>query len=80
MSTPIGDKLETLFNDVRENAYKRGHLKARLDLIKTIETINLEQRTAAWLVGELMAYLTNTETPKPPVKRTRKPKTKPEVN
>jgi hypothetical protein len=78
MSTPIGNNLQNLFDDVREVAYKRGHLAARLDLIKTIGKLNLEQRTAAWLVGELMKFLEGVETPAP-AKRGRKPKAKPEV-
>jgi hypothetical protein len=78
MSTPIGTNLQTLFDDVRETAFKRGHLQARLDLLKAIDKINLEQRTAAWLVGELMKFLEGVETPAP-AKRTRKPKAKPEV-
>lgn len=75
MSTPIGNNLQALFDDVREVAYKRGHLQARLDLLKAIEAINLEQRTAAWLASELMKHLEGIETPaSAPVKRGRKPK------
>lgn len=77
MSTPIGNNLQALFDDVREIAYKRGHLQARLDLLKAIERINLEQRTAAWLAGELMKHLEGVETPAPakPETRGRKKKT-----
>lgn len=78
MSAPIGNNLQALFDDVREVAYKRGHLQARLDLLKAIEKINLEQRTAAWLATELMKFLEGVETPAP-AKRGRKPKAKPEV-
>jgi hypothetical protein len=71
MSTPIGNNLQALFDDVRENAYKRGHLQARLDLLKAIERINLEQRTAAWLAAELMKHLEGIETPTPKKTETR---------
>lgn len=71
MSTLIGNNLQALFDDVRENAFKRGHLQARLDLLKAIERINLEQRTAAWLATELMKHLEGVETPKPPKVETR---------
>jgi hypothetical protein len=79
MSTPIGTNLQTLFDDVREIAFKRGHLQARLDLLKTIGKLNLEQRTAAWLAVEITKFLEGVETPAP-VKRGRKPKAKPEVD
>lgn len=75
MSTPIGNNLQALFDDVREVAYKRGHLQARLDLLKAIDKLDLEQRTAAWAISELMKHLEGIETPAaPPVKRGRKPK------
>lgn len=71
MSTPIGNNLQALFDDVREVAYKRGHLSARLDLLKAITSLNLEQRTAAWLATELMKHLEGIETPTPPKVETR---------
>lgn len=71
MSTPIGNNLQNLFDDVREIAYKRGHLQARLDLLKAIERINLEQRSAAYLAAELMKHLEGIETPAPPKAETR---------
>lgn len=75
MNSPIGNNLQTLFDDVREVAYKRGHLQARLDLLKALDKLDLEQRTAAWLAAELMKHLEGIETPAPaPVKRGRKPK------
>lgn len=79
MSTPIGNNLQALFDDVREVAFKRGHLQARLDLLKTIGKLNLEQRTAAWLAIEITKFLEGVETPAP-AKRGRKPKAKPEVD
>jgi hypothetical protein len=71
MSTPIGNNLQNLFDDVRQVAYQRGHLQARLDLLKAISALNLEQRTAAWAIGELMKHLEGIETPKPPKVETR---------
>lgn len=76
MSTPIGNNLQTLFDDVRENAYKRGHLQARLDLLKAIEKINTEQRTAVQALGDVIKHLEGIETPPAPVKQGRKPKAK----
>jgi hypothetical protein len=71
MSTPIGNNLQALFDDVREVAYKRGHLQARLDLLKAIDKLNLEQRTATWAITELMKHLEGIETPTPPKPETR---------
>ena len=71
MSTPIGNNLQKLFDDVRETAYKRGHLQARLDLLKAIDKLNLEQKTAAWAITELMKHLEGIETPPAPKVETR---------
>lgn len=71
MNSPIGNNLQALFDDVREVAYKRGHLQARLDLLKAIDKLNLEQRTAAWAIGELMKHLEGVETPPAPKVETR---------
>jgi hypothetical protein len=71
MNSPIGNNLQALFDDVREVAYKRGHLQARLDLLKAIDKLNLEQRTAAWAISELMKHLEGIETPPAPKVETR---------
>jgi len=71
MNSPIGNNLQALFDDVREVAYKRGHLQARLDLLKAIDKLNLEQRTAAWAISELMKHLEGIETPPLPKVETR---------
>jgi hypothetical protein len=71
MNSPIGNNLQALFDDVREVAYKRGHLQARLDLLKAIDKLNLEQRTAAWAISELMKHLEGIETPPAPKTETR---------
>jgi len=81
MSTPIGTNLQNLFEDVRQNAYKRGHLAARLEVLKAIENISTEQKTATYALHEILKALGEIETPAvAPTKRGRKPKAKPEVN
>lgn len=78
MTAPIGDNLNTLFHQVRELAYKRGHIAARLDLIKAIDKLDPQQKTATWAITEMLKHLDGTETPTPPKPETRgrKPKTK----
>ena len=71
MSAPIGNNLQNIFDDVRKTSFKRGQIQAQLDLIKALERLNLEQRTAAWLATELMKHLEGVETPKPPKVETR---------
>jgi hypothetical protein len=79
MSTPIGNNLQALFEDVRQNAYKRGHLAARLEILRAIEHIATEQRTAKQALTQLLQLLNEIETPaQEPKKETRgrKPKAK----
>ena len=71
MSTPIGNNLQNIFDDVRKTSFKRGQIQAQLDLIKALERLDLEQRTAAWLAAELMKHLEGIETPKPAKVETR---------
>jgi hypothetical protein len=71
MTTPIGNNLQTLFEDVRQTAYKRGHLSARLELLKAIETIEVEQRSALYALTEVMKHLEGIQTPHEPKKETR---------
>lgn len=63
MTTPIGNSLQHLFEDVRQNAYKRGHLAARLEVLKAIENIKTEQRSAAQALTQLLQALGEIETP-----------------
>ena len=79
MSTPIGNSLQHLFEDVRQNAYKRGHLSARLEILKAIEKVATEQRTAKQALTQLLQLLGEIDTPaEEPKKETRgrKPKAK----
>jgi hypothetical protein len=68
MTTPIGTNLQTLFDDVRTVAYKRGHLAARLEVLKAIDNIKTEQRTATQALTELLQALGEIETPPTPPK------------
>ena len=63
MNSPIGNNLQTLFEDVRNNAYKRGHLAARLEILKAIDNIKTEQRTATQAFHDLLIALGEIETP-----------------
>ena len=78
MNSPIGNNLQAHFEDVRQTAYKRGHLQARLDLLDQIRSINTNQRTAVQALTEVLAIIDNLDKPKPkkPETRGRKPKTK----
>jgi len=63
MTTPIGTNLQNLFDDVRTLAYKRGHLAARLEVLKAIDNIKTEQRTATQAFTDLLKALDEIETP-----------------
>jgi hypothetical protein len=66
--TPIFTNLQTLTDDIRTNAYKRGHLAARLEVLKAIDQIDLEQRTATYAITQLLRALGEIETPPAPPK------------
>ena len=73
MSTPIGNNLQTLFDDVRENAYKRGHLKARLEMLEALKTVNTDMIDPQRLFEQIVALLGDIRTPaKAPKPRTKK--------
>lgn len=63
MTTPIGTNLQNLFDDVRTLAYKRGHLAARLEVLKAIDNIKTEQRTATQAFTDLLKALDEIKTP-----------------
>lgn len=66
MSTPIGNNLQKMFDDVRENAYKRGYLTAQMDLMTILKTIDTQMISPEQLLVNILHKLNtmgNLQTP-----------------
>lgn len=73
MSSPIFDSLKTTIGEATDAAYKRGHLKARLEMLEALKTVNTEMIDPEHLYLQIVALLGDIETPaKAPKTRSKK--------
>jgi hypothetical protein len=63
MSSPIFDSLKTTIGEATDAAYKRGHLKARLEMLEAIKGINTEMIDPERLYLQIVALLGDIQTP-----------------
>lgn len=70
MSNPIFDELSANIDALKEAAYKRGHLKARLEMLKALKTVNTEMVSPEKLFQQIVELLGDIKTP------TKAPKTR----
>jgi hypothetical protein len=73
MSNPIYDSLKATIGEATDAAYKRGHLKARLEMLEAIKTVNTEMIDPQHLFDQIIALLGDIQTPaKAPKPRAKK--------
>ena len=73
MSSPIYDSLKATIAEATEAAYKRGHLKARLEMLEALKTINTDMIDPQRLFEQIVALLGDIQTPaKAPKPRAKK--------
>lgn len=73
MSNPIFDSLKATIGEAADAAYKRGHLKARLEMLEAIKGINTEMIDPQHLYLQIVALLGDIKTPaKAPKTRAKK--------
>jgi hypothetical protein len=73
MSNPIYDSLKATIGEAVEAAYKRGHLKARLEMLDALKTVNPSMISPEQLFVQIVDLLGDIETPaKAPKTRAKK--------
>jgi hypothetical protein len=73
MSSPIFDQLTANIDALKDAAYKRGHLKARLEMLDALKTLNLEMISPEQLFKEIVKLLGDIQAPaKAPKTRAKK--------
>ena len=73
MSSPIFDSLKATIAEATDAAYKRGHLKARLEMLDALKTINTEMIDPQHLYLQIVTLLGDIQTPaKAPKPRAKK--------
>jgi len=73
MSSPIFDSLKATIGEATDAAYKRGHLKARLEMLEALKTVNTEMIDPQHLYLQIVALLGDIQTPaKAPKPRAKK--------
>ena len=73
MSSPIYDSLKATIGEATDAAYKRGHLKARLEMLEALKTINTDMIDPQRLFEQIVALLGDIKTPaKAPKPRAKK--------
>jgi hypothetical protein len=73
MSSPIFDSLKTTIGEATDAAYKRGHLKARLEMLDALKTVNPSMISPEQLYLQIVALLGDIQTPaKAPKTRAKK--------
>jgi len=70
MSSPIFDELSANIDALKDAAYKRGHLKARVEMLEALKTINISMITPEKLFQQVVELLGDIKTP------TKAPKTR----
>jgi predicted component of type VI protein secretion system len=70
MSSPIFDSLKTTIGEATDAAYKRGHLKARMEMLEALKTVNTKMIDPERLYAQIVALLGDIKTP------TKAPKTR----
>jgi hypothetical protein len=63
MSSPIFDKLSANIDALKDAAYKRGHLKARLEMLDALKSLNTEMVSPEKLFQQIVELLGKIETP-----------------
>jgi hypothetical protein len=63
MSNPIFDSLRSTIDEVADSAYKRGHLKARLEMLEALKTVNTQMIDPERLFNQIVALLGDIQTP-----------------
>jgi hypothetical protein len=63
MSSPIFDSLKTTIGEATDAAYKRGHLKARLEMLDALKTVNTDMISPEQLFAQIVALLGDIKTP-----------------
>jgi hypothetical protein len=63
MSSPIFDSLKTTIGEATDAAYKRGHLKARLEMLDALKTVNTDMIDPERLYLQIVALLGDIKTP-----------------
>jgi len=73
MSSPIYDSLKATIGGATDAAYKRGHLKARMEMLEAIKGINTDMIDPQHLYMQIVALLGDIQTPaKAPKPRAKK--------
>ena len=73
MSSPIYDSLKATIGEATDAAYKRGHLKARLEMLEALKTINTDMIDPQRLFEQIINLLGDIQTPaKAPKPRAKK--------
>jgi len=73
MSSPIFDELSANIDALKDAAYKRGHLKARLEVLEAIKAINPSMISSEMLLSQVIAAIGIIQTPaKAPKPRAKK--------
>lgn len=73
MSSPIFDQLTANIDALKEAAYKRGHLKARHEMLEAIKDINPAMMSGEVMLGQVIAIIGLIQTPaKAPKPRAKK--------
>ena len=73
MSSPIYDSLKATIGEATDAAYKRGHLKARLEMLEALKTIKTDMIDPQRLFEQIVALLGDIKTPaKAPKPRAKK--------
>ena len=63
MSNPIFDSLKTTIDEVADSAYKRGHLKARIEMLASLKTIDPTMIAPERLYLQILELLGEIQTP-----------------
>jgi 2,3-bisphosphoglycerate-independent phosphoglycerate mutase len=73
MSSPIFDSLKATIGEATDAAYKRGHLKARMEMLEALKTVNTKMIDPERLYAQIVALLGDIQTPaKAPKTRAKK--------
>lgn len=63
MSSPIFDSLKATIGEATDAAYKRGHLKARMEMLEALKTVNTKMIDPERLYAQIIALLGDIKTP-----------------
>lgn len=63
MSSPIFDELSANIDALKDAAYKRGHLKARLEMLDALMTLNTDMITPERLFQQVVELIGEIKTP-----------------